>query len=583
MPQLWEYIGDVFALTSSGYFGKLPPNTRNILQTCLYGLVAGLAVVAFQLLINVLYNATFVRLAAQSSLAFLVGSFGVMVTTALAAGYLLNSFCQEAAGSGIPQAKVAFWKDFGVIPWRTVWVKFLGGILSIGGGSSLGREGPSVHVAAGVASQLAGLTGEAKQNRRRATAAGAAAGLAAAFNTPIAAVTFVLEEIIQDLNSNLLGSVLLASVIGALIVHGLVGRQPAFSIANIEAPTWRAYVLTPFAAALASFAGVFFQKATLDLRAQQRRVARVPGWLKPAVGATLAWGIGASVFLLTGHLGVFGLGYGDLTAGLNQQLPWDIAGILLFAKLLATVLCYGFGGCGGIFSPTLFFGGMSGLLLAGVVGLVTPLPTEDTLTLAVVGMSACLGAVVRAPVTGILIVFEMTHEFSLVPALMIGALVSQGIGRRMTRANFYDAILEQDGYKLEKLLPPRDMRSWQKLPVSTIANFQPVVLNSLEPAEVEKILKVHAFAGFPVMQEGKLAGIASRTELTEALAEKRAPKLAPVIRCEARQTIRELQALLIESPTGMAMVCDPTDGKLLGLVTLHDLLRAQKNAAESSL
>jgi chloride channel protein, CIC family len=577
-----EYISVVFALSSSGYFGKLPPSTRNILQTCLYGLGAGLAVVAFQLLINVLYNATFVRLAAQSPLTFLIGSFVVMVVTSLAAGYLLNSFCREAAGSGIPQAKVAFWKDFGVIPWRAVWVKFLGGVLSIGGGSSLGREGPSVHVAAGLASQLAGLAGEAKQNRRRATAAGAAAGLAAAFNTPIAAVTFVLEEIIQDLNSNLLGSVLLASVIGALFVHGLVGRQPAFSIANIETPTWRAYVLTPFAAALASLAGVFFQKATMDLREKQRRPGKIPGWLKPAVGATLAWGVGATVFFLTGHLGVFGLGYGDLTAGLNQQLPWKIAGVLLLAKLLATVLCYGYGGCGGIFSPTLFFGGMSGLVLAGVVGLITPLPAEDSLTLAVVGMSACLGAVVRAPVTGILIVFEMTHEFSLVPALMIGALISQGIGRRMTRGNFYDAILEQDGHKLEKLLPPRDMQSWQKLPVSAIANFQPVVLNSLEPLEVEKFLKVQAFANFPVVQEGKLTGIASRTELAEALIEKRAPKLAPVIRCEPRQTIRQLQSLLIESPTGMAVVCDAASGKLLGLVTLHDLLRAQNNAAQSS-
>ena len=489
----------MFALTSSGYFGKLPPNTRNILQTCLYGVAAGLAVVAFQLLINVLYGATFVRLAAQSRSTFLIGSFVVMVTTSLAAGYLLNSFCREAAGSGIPQAKAAFWKDFGIIPWRTVWVKFLGGVLSIGGGASLGREGPSVHLAGGLASQLAGLTGEAKQTRRRATAAGAAAGLAAAFNTPIAAVTFVLEEIIQDLNSNLLGSVLLASVIGALIVHGLIGRQPAFSIANIEAPTWRAYVLMPFAAALAGFAGVLFQKASLELRARQMRLQKLPGWLKPAIGATLAWGIGASVFLLTGHLGVFGLGYGDLTAGLNQQLPWDIAGVLLVAKLLATVLCYGFGGCGGIFSPTLFFGGMSGLLLAGVVGLVTPLPSEDVLTLAVVGMSACLGAVVRAPVTGILIVFEMTHEFSIVPALMIGALISQAISRRLTRANFYDAILEQDGYKLEKLLPPRDMQSWQKLPVSTIANFQPIILNSLEPGEVEKILESPLLQLFPCL------------------------------------------------------------------------------------
>ncbi len=573
----------MFRTSLSGYIGKLPQNTRNILQTCLYGLTAGVVVVAFQLLINLLYNVTFKQLAVQSHLVFLVGSFIVMVVTALLAGYLLNSFCREAAGSGIPQVKAAFWKDFGVIPWRAVWVKFLGGVLSIGGGGSLGREGPSVHVASGVASRLASLLGEAKQKQRRATAAGAAAGLAAAFNTPIASVTFVLEEIIQDLNSNLLGSVLLASVIGALVVHGLVGSRPAFSIAHIDAPTWRSYLLTPLAAALASFAGVFFQKATLDLRAQLQKPGRIPGWLKPAVGATLAWSIGAAVFLVTGRLGVFSLGYDDLSAGLNHQLDWEIVGVLLFAKLLATILCYGYGGCGGIFSPTLFFGGMSGLLLAGLVNLVTPLPAEDALTLAVVGMSACLGAVVRAPVTGILIVFEMTHEFSLVPALMLGALVSQAVSRRLTHGNFYDAILEQDGHKLEKLLPPRDLQSWQKLPVSTIANFQPVTLNSLEPAAVEKILKVHAFANFPVMQEGRLIGIATRAELAEAFAEKRPPKLAPVVRCQPRQTIRELQALLIESPTGMAVVCDAANANLLGLVTLHDLLRAQINAAQTSL
>ena len=566
---------------------KLPRNTRNILQTCLYGVAGGLAVVAFQLLINVLFNATFVRLAAQSHLTFLIGSFAVMVGTSLIAGFLLSSFCPEAAGSGIPQAKAAFWKDFGVIPWRAVWVKFIAGILAIGGGGSLGREGPSIHVASGLASTLAGLTGEAKQNRRRATASGAAVGLAAAFNAPLSAMAFVLEEIIQDLNSNLLGSVVVASVIGALIVHGLVGRQPAFVMPNIEAPTWRAYLLTPLAAGLASLAGVFFQKVTLDLRGKQRRWTKIPGWLKPAIGAVLAWGVATTVFFLTGHLGVFSLGYGDLSAGLENQLDWanhaawEIAGILLAAKLLATILSYGFGGCGGIFSPTLFFGGMSGLLVSGLFSLVMPMPGDDSITLAVVGMSACLGAVVRAPVTGILIVFEMTHQFSLVPVLMIAALISQGISRRLVRANFYDAILEQDGFKLEKLLPPRDLQSWQKLPVSAIANFQPVVLNSLELAEVEKVLQAHTFANFPVIQDGQPTGIAARVELIAALAEKRPPRLAPVIYCEPRQTIRELQTLLLDSPTGMAVVCEGP--KLLGTVTLHDLLRAQINAAQNSV
>ena len=568
-------------LKLAGYLAKLPRNTRNILLTCLYAVAAGLAVVAFQLLINVLYKATFVRLATQSHLVFLIGSFVVMIGTSILSGVLLTGFCPEAAGSGIPQAKAAFWKDFGVIPWRPVWVKFIAGILAIGGGGSLGREGPSVHVASGLASTLAGLAGEAKQNRRSATAAGAAVGLAAAFNAPLSAMAFVLEEIIQELNSNLLGSVVLASVIGALIVHGLIGRQPAFVMQNIDAPTWRAYVLTPLAAALAGLSGVFFQKVTLDLRQQQRTWKQIPGWLKPATGAAFAWGIGTMVFFLTGHLGVFSLGYGDLSAGLGNQLPWKIAGILLVAKLLATILSYGFGGCGGIFSPTLFFGGMSGLLVAGMFGLVMPMPAEDTITLAVVGMSACLGAVVRAPVTGILIVFEMTHQFSLVPVLMIGALVSQGIGRRLLRANFYDAVLEQDGYKLEKLLPPRDLQTWQKLPVSAIANFQPVVINSTAPAEIENLLNAHSFAHFPVVLDGKVTGIVSRNELVHSVTEKRLPHLAPAKCCEPRQTVRELQTLLLESPTGMAVICDGP--KLLGIVTLHDLLRAQMNAAQNSL
>jgi CIC family chloride channel protein len=577
----------VFFLKLAGYLAKLPRNTRNIFQTCLYGVAAGLAVVAFQWLINVLYNETFVPLSTKSHLTFALGSFCVMVGSALVVGILLNSFCSEAAGSGIPQAKAAFWKDFGVISWRTVWVKFVAGVLAIGGGGSLGREGPSVHLASGLASTLAGLTGEAKQNRRRATASGAAVGLAAAFNAPLSAMAFVLEEIIQDLNSNLLGSVVIASVIGALIVHGLIGSQPAFAMRTIEAPTWRVYVLTPLAAGLASVAGVFFQKVTLELRARQRRWGKISGWLKPAVGAGLAWVIGTSVFFLTGHLGVFSLGYGDLSKGLDNRLAWgehlgwEIAGILLVAKLFATILCYGFGGCGGIFSPTLFFGGMSGLLVAGLFGMAMPMPGDDSITLPVVGMSACVGAVVRAPVTSILIVFEMTHEFSLVPVLMIGALISQAVSRRMARANFYDAILEQDGYKLEKLLPPRDLQSWQKLPVSAIANFQPVVLIGTEPASVEKILREHAFRNFPVVRDGVPVGIASRAELAEALVEKKAPILAPAIRCEPRQTIRELQTLLLDSPTGMAVVCDGL--KPLGIVTLHDLLRAQINAAQNSI
>lgn len=562
------------------YLQKLPWQTRAVLQTCLYGLGAGAATVAFQLGMNWLYRLGLVALSHQSLEVFLIGSFLVLVSSSLLVGWLLNSFCREAAGSGIPQLKLAFWKDFGTIPWRVAWVKFIAGMVSIGGGSSLGREGPSVQLAGAMSSNLAGLVGEAKQNRRASAAAGAAAGLAAAFNTPLAATTFVLEEIIGDLNSRFLGGVLLASVLGALVVHGVIGKQPSFTLHGVEAPSWEGYIMTPVVAALAGLVGVYFQRAALWLRLRMKSNRRVPGWLLPVAGALITWTLGVTVFWGTGRLGVFSLGYDDLSSALAGDLGWQLAAVLLVTKFTATFTCYGFGGCGGIFSPTLFFGGMTGVLVAGLVNLEWAVSRADALTLAVVGMSACLGAVVGAPVTGILIVFEMTHEFSLVPGLMIGALVSQAIRRRMNRHNFYEAVLDQDGHRIEHVRPPRDLQSWQQLPVSAVASFQPVVVEDLSRAALRGVLDKYPYQRFPVVRDGRLAGILTRKGAEVALTGALSLRLEPDVTCYREQTIQDLQQLLLDSTTQFVVVLDHKRGSVVGVVTLHDLLRSQLAAAE---
>ena len=156
---------------------RLPSRWRAVLTTCVYGLGAGAAAVAFQLGMNWFYQLGLVRLSHKSQPVFFIGSFALLVGSSLVVGWLLNSFCRDAAGSGIPQFKIAFWKDFGLVPSRVLWVKFLAGILIIGGGSSLGREGPSVQLAGAVGSNLAALAGEAKQSRRAPAAARGAAGL----------------------------------------------------------------------------------------------------------------------------------------------------------------------------------------------------------------------------------------------------------------------------------------------------------------------------------------------------------------------------------------------------------------------
>jgi chloride channel protein, CIC family len=529
----------------------------------------------FHLAIHFVYQNGLEELTHRSRSTFLIGSFFLLAGTSAITGWLLTRFCPQAAGSGIPQVKLAFWKDFGFIPWRVVWVKFLGGVLSVGGGSSLGREGPSVQLAGGLTSNLSGLLGTAKNERRTATAAGAAAGLAAAFNTPIAAVTFVLEEIIGDLNSRMLGSVLLAAVLGALVAHGMLGAQPAFTLHGQGAPQWLAFALTPVVAAIAALAGCWFQKFSLGLRAFNQRPHSLPPWVRTMLGGIAVWAIGSAVFIGTGHTGVFSLGYDDLSLALDGKILWQIAALLLAAKLLATAVCYGLGGCGGIFAPTLFFGGMTGAAIAGLAGLVLPLSAADHVTLAVVGMCACLGAVVRAPVTGILIVFEMTHEFALVPALMIGALISEMISRRISHESFYETVLAQDGQHVERLVPPRSLRTWMELPSARIANFSPVSTGNVTTTGLRELLDRSTYARFPVVTDGKVAGVLTRNEAHAAIAAQRAPVLESAVTCVPGTPVREVANQIVNSPSGLIILMDKPDGSVIGVITMHDLLRAQ--------
>ncbi len=556
-------------------FQQIHGKARPILATCLYGLVASLAAVAFQEAIGWIYRYCYVRPAAGSFGHFACISLAAIVASSLLAGWLLTSYCPEAAGSGIPQVKLAYWKEFGYAPARIAWIKFIAGVVSIGGGQSLGREGPTVQIGGNLASNLAGLLGSAKQNRRAASAAGAAAGLAAAFNAPLASVAFVLEEIIGDLNSRSLGTVLVASVVGAFVVHACVGPQPAFVLPQITEPSWRAYMLMPFAAALAALAGAIFQRATLDLRAASRKHPVIPKWLHPLAGSLLAWAIGISIFAKSGHLGVFALGYDDLSDALVHGMAWRLAAALLVGKLIATIACYGLGGCGGIFSPNLFFGGMCGIVVAGLGGHFLALSPADTALLAIGGMSAGLGAAVQAPVTAILIIFEMTHQFALVPGLMLAGLVSQVLARAINPVNFYEEALEQDGHQMEHLVPPRDLRSWQSLPISAIATLKPVVITDLEEPALKQMIEGHPYRIFPAVIDDQLRGVVARAGIESAIAANRPVPVAPAQTCRPSDSIRDCQNLLIDSPTETVVLTDKPDGKVLGIVTLHDILRAQ--------
>ena len=566
---------------TSASLRRLPENSRGLISTIAFAAAAGASAVAFLWLTNVVFRLGIERLTGASPLVFAAESLGIIACTSLASGALMHRFAPDSAGSGVPQLKAAYWKDLGFVGLRATIVKFVAGILTLGGGTSLGREGPSVFVGGGVASNLAAAFGVAKTGRRGSAASGAAAALAAAFNTPLAAITFVIEEMLNnEFGSRVLGGVVLSAVLGALIVQAILGPQPAFSLPSVEGVSWLMYVILPLVAAAAALIGVAFHTLTLFLRSRVRRRSRLPTWMRPVVGALMTWSLGCAVFFATGHIGVFGLGYGDLSLALNDHLVWQVAGVLVIAKFAATVTSYAWGGCGGIFSPTLFLGGLTGLFIAGIAGMVVPLTSADRIVLAAVGMSACFNAVVRAPLTGLLIVFEMTHQFAMVPPLMVCMIVSQAIARLGGRHNFYEALLLQDGHELIRIKPPRDIGSWQKLPVEQIARSRPIFLSTLAAPDVRRALEAFPFQRFPVGDESRVHGIVTRREMTAALEEERLAEMQPAHFCGPRTTVHDVGALLMDSPTGLVLLRDPDSGRVLSMVTLHDLLRAQAALSE---
>ena len=292
---------------------KIPRATPPII---LVGLLGSVVAVLFHHAIHFIHHSIWTPLAAGSLEDFAGIGFVVLTVAGLTNGWLLTKYAPEAAGSGIPQLKTAYRQNRGQISFRIVWVKFVAATLSVGGGLSLGREGPSVQLAGGLASVLGQKLKLSHFRIRTLTACGAAAGLAAAFNAPIAAVAFVLEEIIEDLNSRTIGPILLASFVSVVTLFLLQGTEPAFIIPPVESFHGWVYLAVPLVAALASLAGVGFQKSTLSWTRHIRQKSTLPPWSRPVIGAWINWAIACLVFYWIGKTGVLGLGHQDLTASL---------------------------------------------------------------------------------------------------------------------------------------------------------------------------------------------------------------------------------------------------------------------------
>jgi len=415
---------------------RLRENQLFLVLAIVVGIIAGLAAVLFTVAIDQTSHRLFGLAPSWRRLA-LVPPLMSIVT-----GILLAKVFPGVRGSGVPQTEAAYHLAGGVIPSRVPFGKFITGVLCIGSGHSMGREGPSVQIGAGLAALVGRWLRLSPARVRDLVPVGAAGALAAAFNTPVAAVLFALEEIIGDMNAALLGSTVVASVAAVIVERSILGNEPLFHV-----PTYRLVHPAELLAyaALGVFGGIvslIFCKGLLAVRALFLRLPARTRILQPAMGGLV---IGA---ILMYRPAIMGVGYEYVDQALNGGLLMKTMAILCFVKLGATIVSYASGNAGGIFAPSLYIGAMAGGAIGAVVHRIAPFPTADAGAYALVGMGTLFAGIIRAPMTSVFMIFEITQDYQILVPLMVANLLSFVISRRYQPMPVYHALLQQDGVHL---------------------------------------------------------------------------------------------------------------------------------------
>jgi CIC family chloride channel protein len=409
-----------------------------LILALLIGAITGLVVVAFILVTEKaglrLYPVNGARW--RALVIPVAGSLGV--------GYLLYKYFPNARGSGVPQTKAALYANNGVITLRTVLGKFFCTSATLASGIPLGREGPSVQVAAGIASVLGRHLGLRPERVKALLPVGAAAAIAAAFNTPLAAVVFSLEEIVGDMNAPVLGAVVIASATAWMVLRLILGNHPLFTVPQYQ-------LLHPielaFYAALGVLGGLLsaiFSKLLLGIRQRFLRFPRKTVWFQPVAGGLLVGAMGWFVPQ------VMGVGYTFVGDVLNGRMVLGMMLLLIVLKLFAVTVSYSSGNAGGIFAPSLFLGSMLGGAVGTLAHMWLPAQTASPGAYALVGMGAVFAGIVRAPMTSVLMIFEMTQDYAIIVPLMIANLVSLFIASLLQKRPIYEALAVQDGIHLPK-------------------------------------------------------------------------------------------------------------------------------------
>jgi CIC family chloride channel protein len=531
------------------------------------GALTGLAVVAFILLTERTGMRLYpVGVAPWRRVLFpVLGSLGI--------GYLLYRYFPNARGSGVPQTKAALFAREGRITLRTVLGKFFCTSATLASGIPLGREGPSVQVGAGIGSVLGRLLGLRTEQVKKLIPVGAAAAIAAAFNTPLAAVLFSLEEIVGDLHAPVMGAVVLASATAWMVLRVSLGNHPLFKVPQYQLVHPAEFAVYGVLGVAGGLVSVAFTKLLLGMRARFLRLPQKTVWFQPVAGG-----------LLVGLMGwfvpqVLGVGYGYVGDALNGNMAFKMMMLLVVLKLLAVTTSYASGNAGGIFGPALFIGAMLGGTVGTVAHHLFPAHTATPGAYALVGMGAAFAGIVRAPMTSVLMIFEMTQDYAVIVPLMIANLVSLFIASRLQREPIYEALAVQDGIHLPTAETRQRHGKRQVTRVmQTAGQLLPAEITVREALERVRLCEVRTWL---VTDRRGVVGVIKLSSLEEELAESADKKVGELVDALVFPHVHPDQGLDLAlermgaNQIEILPVVNRADvHKLEGIVTLRDVLDA---------
>lgn len=550
----------------------------------LVGAGAGLGSIAFRWLIK-----TFTHLfsghadyadaggAANGHLPWL-GAYFVLLTPVVGGllyGPLIDRFAKEARGHGVPEVMLAVAQRGGRINPQVSVVKALASALCIGSGGSVGREGPIVQIGSALGSTVGRMARVTEHRMRLLVACGAAGGISATFNAPLAGVFFAMELILRDFAIEAFGAVVLSSVTAGVIGRAAFGNTAFLTLPAFHVDDIAQFPLFALLGVTAGAVGVGFARVLYLVEDACDWAWRGPEWLRPAVGGLL---LGVLLLVLPQ---MYGVGYPVLEKAVGGGYVPAFLLLLLAGKILATSLTIGIGGSGGVFAPSLFIGAMLGSAYGDTAHRLLPGTAGSTGAYALVGMGALFAGASRAPITAAVILFELTGEYTIILPLMLAIVLATLTGRLLSRDTIYTLKLRRRGIDITAPAPRFGGRS-----VATVMENAPDPLPaSTELAEAVKRLNLPGHGVLPVVgSTGRFLGTVDACQVTQALAASAghepeppptAGQIAALTACvTADMPLSAAVPVLVSARGTPVPVLDPGRHRLVGWLTPHAALRA---------